>query len=96
MTVSRKIVVHSVRGFSPEFAACVADWIKSGVVFLGIVGKDAVRLEDLADEVAVGDGTTTPYFLLTTSHPGESLADAVAFADALTGEHAGPVQVVEF
>jgi hypothetical protein len=96
MTVSRKIVVHSVRGFSPEFATCVADWIKGGVVFLGVVGKDAAQLEDLADEVAVGDGTTAPYFLLTTSHPGESLAEAVEFAETLTGEHAGPVQVVEF
>ena len=90
----RKIVVHSIRGLCPEFPARVAAWISEGVVFLGIVGADAVELEEVADEVAVGDGTS-PYFLLTTSHPGESLVDAIAFAEILEGEYAGPVEVVE-
>lgn len=95
MAAPRKIVVHSISGLRPEFAALVADWIKEGVVFLGVVGADAAELEDLADDVAVGDGSD-PYFLLTTSHPGESLAEAVEFAKMLTGEHAGSVRVVEF
>jgi hypothetical protein len=95
MAASRKIVVHSISGLRPEFAALVADWIKEGMVFLGVVGVDAAKLEDIADDVAVGDGSD-PYFLLTTSHPGETLAEAVEFAEMLTGEHAGPVRVVEF
>jgi hypothetical protein len=95
MAALRKIVVHSISGLHPEFSALVAEWIKEGVVFLGIVGVDAAKLEDVADDVAVGDGSD-PYFLLTTSHPDESLADAVEFAEMLTGGHAGPVQVLEF
>jgi hypothetical protein len=95
MTAVRKIAVHSISGLRPEFSTLVVEWIKEGVVFLGIVGKDAAKLEDVADDVAVGDGSD-PYFLLTTSHPGESLAEAVEFAEMLTGEHAGPVRLVEF
>jgi hypothetical protein len=95
MAAPRKIVVHSTSGLRPEFSALVAEWIKEGVVFLGIVGLDAAKLEDVADDVAVGDGSN-PYFLLTTSHPGESLGDVVEFAEMLTGEHAGPVRVVDF
>jgi len=95
MAAPRKIVVHSTSGLRPEFSTLVAEWINEGVVFLGIVGLDAAKLEDVADDVAVGDGSN-PYFLLTTSHPDESLEDAVEFAEMLTGEHAGPVRVVEF
>lgn len=95
MTQSRKIVVHSLRGYHPEFASRVAAWLDHGVTFIGIVGRDAERLEDVADDVAIGDGSRAR-FVLTSSHPGESLAEAVAFAEVLTGEHAGPVEIVEF
>lgn len=73
----------------------VDDWVKAQVVYVGVVGKDAAKMEDIIDELCVGDGTD-PYFMLTASHPNESLREAVEFAESLTGEHAGPVQVVEF
>lgn len=95
MTQPRKIVVHSLRGYHPEFAARVAAWLDSGVTFIGIVGRDAERLEDVVDDVAVGDGSHAR-FVLRSSHPGETLAEAVAFAEILTGEHARSVEIVEF
>lgn len=95
MTHCRKIVVHSLRGHHPEFAARVAAWLDNGITFIGIVGKDAARLEDVVDDVAIGDGSHAR-FVLSSSHPGETLAEAVAFAEILTGEHAGPVEIVEF
>jgi hypothetical protein len=95
VTVVRKIVLHSLAGYRPEFDALVHNWIRSGVNYVGVVGVDAARLEDIVDELCIGDGTE-PYFMLTASHAGESLSDAVALANILTGEYAGPVQVVEF
>ena len=62
---------------------------------MGVVGVDAAKLEDIVDELCVGDGTD-PYFMLTASHPGESLEDALALANILTDEYAGPVEVIEF
>ena len=94
--ITRKIVLHSVSGYRPEFDALVADWIQSGVTYAGIVGVDASRLEDVIDELCVGDGTE-PYFMLTASHRAdERLGHAIALAEQLTGEFAGPVKVVEF
>ena len=46
------------------------------------------------DELVVGDGSRD-YDLLTSSHPDESIDEAVSFAKSLTGEHAGDVQIVE-
>jgi hypothetical protein len=95
MTTHRKIVLHSIDGYRPEFDALVNGWVKAKVVYVGVVGKDAAKLEDVIDELCVGDGTN-PYFMLTASHPNESLREAVEFAESLKDEHAGPVQVVEF
>ena len=89
----RKIVVHSLRGVCPDFPERVEAWLREGVRFIGFVGVDAAGLEALADDIAVGDGSS-PRFLLTTSHPGESLSEAVAFAELLADEYAGPVEIV--
>ena len=70
-------------------------FIRDGVAFVAVVGSDASLIEDIIDEVCVGDGTR-PYQMLTSSHPGDSLAMVVEFAKSLTLEYAGPVEVVEF
>ena len=95
MPAIRKIVVHSLAGYRPEFDALVQSWIGNGVNYVGVVGVDASKLEDIVDELCIGDGKE-PYFMLTASHEGETLSEAVALANQLTGEYAGPVQVVEF
>jgi hypothetical protein len=56
--------------------------------------EDCAKVEQIIDEICVGDGSSVN-FMLTSSHPGESLADAIDFAQSLKGEHAGPVEVVE-
>ena len=70
--------------------------MRDGVKFVGVVGCDAALIEDIIDEACVGDGTTAPYTLLTSSHPHESLSEAIQFAEDLGLEFAGPVEVVEF
>jgi hypothetical protein len=92
----RKIVVNSLTGYRPEFDALVDHWMRCGVNYVGIVGTDAAKLEDIVDELCVGDGTRQPYFMLTASHQGETIDDALALASILTGEYAGPVKVIEF
>jgi len=68
---------------------------RNGVNYVGVVGVGAARLEDIVDELCIGDGAE-PYFMLTASHVGKFLGDALALANVLTDEYPGPVQVVEF
>ncbi|MCB0340180.1 MAG: hypothetical protein KDD53_11280, partial [Bdellovibrionales bacterium] len=91
---SSKVILHSVSGYTRELDSLVEDFIRDGVKFVGVVGVDCAKLEDIIDEIVVGDGTRN-YNLLTSSHPNESLQQAISFAESLTDEFAGPVQVVE-
>lgn len=96
MATARKIVLHSLHGYRPELDGLVAQWIQDQVGYVGVVGVDAARIEDVIDELCVGDGSN-PHFMLTASHGAdESLQDAVFLAEQLSGELAGEVRVVEF
>ncbi|HTC52524.1 MAG TPA: hypothetical protein VK700_11375 [Steroidobacteraceae bacterium] len=92
---ARKIVLNCPSGYTPALAAMVEDFIKDGVAYVGVVGSDCARIEDIIDELVVGDGSGDSRYILTASHPGESLDGAVEIAESLTGEYEGAVQVVE-
>ena len=94
MPYSRKVVLHCPNGYELKLDDMVEEFIKDGVIFVGVVGRDCSRVEDLIDELVVGDGSRD-YHLLTSSHEGKSLDEAIEFAASLTGEFAGEVQVVE-
>ena len=88
-------MLHSKSGYRPEMDALIEHFIRDGVKFVGVVGGDCEKIEDIIDEMVVGDGSKEN-FILTSSHPGESLEEAIEFARSLSAEYAGKVQVVEF
>ncbi len=71
----------------------VEEFIKAGVIFVAVVGKDCTKVEEIIDELVVGDGSRA-YDLLTSSHPNESVDEALEFARSLSLNFAGPVQLV--
>jgi hypothetical protein len=95
MPQPRKIVLHCPRGYDPRLDTLVEDFIRDGVCLVAVVGEDCERIEDMIDELVVGDGSRD-YDLLTSSQPGESLAAAIAFVEGLMLQFAGPeVGVIE-
>jgi hypothetical protein len=94
MRYGRKIVLHCLSGYKPELDEMVEQFLRDGVVFVGVVGKDCSRVDDIIDELVVGDGSDETRFILTSFHEGESLDEAIDFARSLSGEYAGEIQVV--
>ena len=94
MPFAKKIVLHIPSGHVPGVDDLIAKFIRDGVKFVAVVGKDCARVEELIDAAAVGDGSDSR-FILTSSHPGETLDEVVEFARLLSGEYAGDVEIVE-
>jgi hypothetical protein len=94
MPYPKKIVLHCRNGYQPQLDSLVEEFIRDGVVFVGVVGADCAMVEDIIDELVVGRGDRD-YDLLTSSHPDESVEDAVRFAGSLTGKYEGKVHIVE-
>jgi hypothetical protein len=95
MPYGRKVVLHTPRGFTGRVEELARQFIAVGVAFVGCVGPDCQVVEDYVDWVAVECGSPEKNFILTSAHPGESVKEAVAFAEALSEEYEGQVQVVE-
>lgn len=95
MSYAKKIVLHCPNGYTMQLDSLVEEFVRGGVLFVGVVGKDCSRVEDIVDELVVGNGDRS-YDLLTSSHPNASVEEAVAFARSLQLELEGEeVQVVE-
>jgi hypothetical protein len=94
MPYPKKIVLHCRNGYGPRIDALVEEFIHDGVIFVGVVGVDCAKVEDVIDELVVGFGERD-YDLLTSSHPDENVEDAVRFADSLTGKYEGESHIVE-
>ena len=91
MPFAKKIVLHTPSGCVPSLEGLVEQFIRDGVRLVAVVGKDSARIEDAVDAVVEDSG----HFVLTSSHPDETLDEVVEFARCLTGEYAGDVEIVE-
>lgn len=59
------------------------------------VGVDCRTWEDAMDWTYIGPDGASRGFVVTTSHPDESLADVVAFAEAWHLDEPSPVEIIE-
>jgi len=94
MNYSQKLVLHCPVGYRMGLDALIEQFVADGVKFVGVVGQDCNLIEDIIDELVVGDGTDPTRFLLTSSHPGESIEDVVEFARYVSSAGDGEAQVV--
>jgi hypothetical protein len=90
-----KVVLNCRPGVPTGLDQLVEAFLRDGVRFVAVVGESADRIEQLIDEFVVADGSDQSRYILTSSHPHETLAEALRFAEGLTGEYTGDVQVVD-
>lgn len=62
MTYLDKIVLVCRTGYVPAIDALVEDFVRDRVAFVGVVGQDCCKVEDIIDEIVVGDGTRESLF----------------------------------
>ena len=60
----------------PFVEACLVD----AVALIAVWGKDCGEVEDLIDEIIVGDGSDDSRYITTSAHEGETLEDVMELA----------------
>lgn len=91
-----KVVLNCTNGYKLELDAMVEQFLSDGVQFVAVAGVDCSVVEDIIDELVVGDGSDNSRYLLTSSHQGGSLSEVIEFARSAITEPLGEPQVVEF
>ncbi len=95
MPFSKKLVLHCPNGMPAGITELAAQFVIDGVIFVASVGLACREIEDLVDDASIAAGSPDRSFILTSSHPDESVADVIEFAEGLTGEYEGPIKLVE-
>lgn len=92
MTIEPKIVLALPMSDKASLAAFVEQCVARNVSLIAVQGEGCARIEDEIDWLIVGDGTDDSRFITTSSHPGETLEEALEFAAAWNAD--GPTEVV--
>jgi hypothetical protein len=94
MKFAPKLILHSPVSDERLLNKFVEQCLRDKVSLLAIVGAGCGRLEDIIDEIVVGDGSDGKGFLCTTSHPNEPLDEVLNMAEMWELEKADPVQEI--
>jgi len=54
--------------------------LRDGVDLIAIVGEGASKMDDLIDEIVVGDGSDESRFVVTSFHENETVEEVLEFA----------------
>lgn len=85
-----QLPLSNEEALSPFVETCLRD----SVSLIAVNGFDASYIEDLIDELIVGDGSDPARSVTTTAHPDESLEKVLEFAATWKAELGGEVQLV--
>jgi hypothetical protein len=94
MSFAKKVVLYCPNGLPSGMAELAAQFVADGVKLVASVGPACREIEDVVDDASISAGSPERNFILTSSHPNESLADVIEFAEGFGGEYEGPVQLL--
>ena len=69
---------------SQKLEAFVEQCLTEGVELIAVVGDGCKLVENIIDEIVVGEGSDETRYVTTSSHPGECLEEVVEFANVWT------------
>lgn len=94
MSMARKIILHSPISDEQLLDAFVERCLRDEVSLIAVVGPDCSRIEEIIDEIVVGDGSDSDRFLCTTSHPNEPFDDVVNMVECWESDRADAYEEV--
>jgi hypothetical protein len=94
VTYARKILLHSPVADESQLNAFVEQCLKDDVSIIAVFGPESRRIEDIIDEIVVGDGSDPDRFVCTTSHSEEPLDDVLNMLKYWELESGDPIQEV--
>jgi hypothetical protein len=92
---AKKIVLHARVPYERAHDLLLQQLPDRKIALFCAVGVDCCAWEDAMDWTCIGPDGESRGFVVTTSHPEESLADAIAFAEAWTLDEPSGVEIIE-
>ena len=95
MPFASKLILHTPVSYEALLHDFVEQCLLDGVSLVAVIGPGCARIEDMIDEIVVGDGSDKTRFLCTTSHPDEPFEDVMNMANVWESERDDTVEEVK-
>ena len=95
MSDAKKIVLVSKSGYDKSHDVLLEALLARRIELFCVVGEQCALWEEVMDELVVGPYGDGKLDLVTTSHPDESVAEVVEFAESFTLEAPSTVEIIE-
>jgi hypothetical protein len=96
MPAPPKFILHSPLSDETSLEAFVETCLAQNVSLIAVVGLGSAELEELIDEIVVGNGNNGNRFVTTTSHPNETFEDVLSFVRAWNADEGGMIHEARF
>lgn len=90
-----KIVLHTRVSYDPRFDAFLRGLLARKIVLFCAVGVDCAAWEEAMDWACIGPAGEALGIVVTTSHPGETVAEVVEFAEMFRTDAPSVVEIIE-
>jgi hypothetical protein len=94
MAYKPKIVLEVPLGDQERLAPFVEACLIDRVELIAVVGDGCEQVHDQIDDIIVGNGADDSRFIVTSWHTGETLADALEFAEIFFAQRGDEVELV--
>ena len=94
MGLAAKILLYCPVSDEALLDSFVEDCIADGVSIIAVFGTGSNRIEDVIDEIVVGDGTRPDRFVCTTAHEDETLDHVINMLKCWEMDKDGDVQII--
>lgn len=93
----KKVILFSKNGYSKKHDGVLNRLIDEKILLFCALGKDCRLWEDIMDELFVGEDIERDFFLITTSHPNETLDEVIQFAEMfeIEGIDSEKIKIIE-
>lgn len=95
MPIARKIVLVTKRDYDPRYDDMLLQLIARRIELFCVVGRECEVWEAVVDELVIGPIGDGEWDVATTSHPGEDVAEVIAFAQDWQLDEPSEVEVIE-
>jgi hypothetical protein len=96
MPYARKIILHTPLADPAKLDSFVEACLAGGVALIAVIGPDSDKVEDLIDEIVVGDGSDESRFVVTSSHRDETLEEVLEFVSLFSAGPGARIEQVKF
>ena len=94
VTLSPKIILHAPVSDEALLVDFVERCLRDGVSLIAILGPDSERLEDVIDDLVVGDGSIPGRFLVTMAQGDDPIDETMELVRSWDSELGGGVEDV--